>query len=139
MRSITTIIDIVQADWPLLPSLALVGCAEIPPWTLQSAQQFYTCLSPTERVACQTQLPQRIASLAFLQRHWTVTVILATILAFAVVAQAEPLLHDSLRVGILVTVLSTILLPPLAICHGIAREYVAAQALLAVIRRSTRQ
>ena len=138
MIGITKIIDTLQADWPLLPSLALVSCAEIPAWTMRSAQQLHMCLSSTERVVCQRQLPELIAQLAFLQRHWTVTVVLATLLALTVIARAEPIVHNSFQTGILVMVLSTILLPPLAICHGIARDNVAAQSLLTVIRTPTR-
>ena len=134
MNSISRIIDGLQADWPLLPSLALIGCAGIPAWVERSAQQIHTRLSPTERMVCQAQLPRVIAHLAFLQRHWTVTVILATLLALAVLAHAQPAVHDSLQTGILTMVLSTILLPPLAICHGITRDYMAAQSLLVVIR-----
>ena len=138
MSSISRIIDGLQADWPLLPSLALIGCAQVPAWVEQSAQQVHTRLSPTERMVCQAQLPRVIEHLAFLLRHWTVTVILATLLALAVLAQAEPAVHDSLQIGILMIVLSTILLPPLAICHGITRDYVAAQSLLVVIRTPER-
>ena len=138
MSNMTKIIDTLQVDWALLPSLALVGCAEIPAWALGSARKLYTCLSPAELQICQTQLPRLIAQLAFLRRHWAVTVMLAMLLAVAVIAHAEPMVQDSLRSGILVTVLSTILLPPLAISHGIARDYVAAQSLLVVMREPNR-
>jgi len=138
MISITRIIDTIQSDWPLLASLALVGSAEAPAWALQSAQLVHTRLTPVERAACQSQLPHTIAYLALLRRHWTVTVILATLLALAVVAHAEPLVVDSTRNGILVAVLSTILLPPIAIFHGIVRDHIAAQSLLAVMRAPAR-
>lgn len=134
MLTTTKIIDMLQADWPLLPSLGLVSCAEIPAWVDQSAQQLHARLSPKERIACQHQLPGLVAQLANLRRNWTVTVILAILLAFTVVAHAHPTLQDSLRIGILFTVLSSILLPALAIYHGIARDYVAAQSLLIAIR-----
>jgi len=138
MFSINKILDTLQADWPLLGSFALASCAEIPAWVARSAQQLHTSLTPMERMICQRQLPELIAQLAFLRRNWIVTVLLATFLALAVVAHAEPMANDSFRTGILVTVLSTILLPPLVIYHGIARDYVAAQSLLAVIRMPAR-
>ena len=84
MISITRIIDTIQSYWPLMASLALVGSAEAPAWALQSAQQVHTRLTPVERAACQSQLPHTIAYLALLRRHWTVTVILATLLALFV-------------------------------------------------------
>jgi hypothetical protein len=37
------------------------------------------------------------------------------------------------RLGVLWAVLSAILLPPIAICNGIARDYVAARALATVL------
>jgi ABC-type arginine/histidine transport system permease subunit len=95
-------------------------------------------LSPMERIFCQHHLPGLIAQLALLRRNWIVTVLLAILLALAVVAHAEPMIHDSIRMGILVTVLSSILLPPMVIYHGIARDYVAAQSLLAAIRAPAR-
>lgn len=136
MSTATKVIDTLQADWPLLPSLGLVSCSEIPGWVAQSAQQLHARLSPKERITCQHQLPGLVAQLAHLRRNWTVTVILAILLAFTVVAHANPTLHDSLRTGILATVLSSILLPALAIYHGIARDYIAAQSLLVAIRPS---
>src|SRR5215211_7961796 len=138
MVSINRILDTLQADWPLLGSFALASCAEIPAWVARSAQRVHTGLSPMERVFCQHQLPGLIAQLAFLRRNWIVTVLLAIFLALAVVAHAETMVHDSIRMGILVTVLSSILLPPLVIYHGIARDYVAAQSLLAAIRTPAR-
>ena len=137
MSSVTRIIDKLQADWPFLASLGLLGCAEVPAWAIQSALQTHTQLSPAERSACQAQLPREIAQLAFLQRYWTVTVVLAVLLAVAVLAHAAPIVHSSMQTGILVTVLSIILLPALAIGHGIARDYVAAQSLLAALRSTS--
>jgi hypothetical protein len=137
MMSVTRIVDKLQADWPFLASLGLIGCVEAPAWAIQSALQAHTQLSPAERMACQAHLPREIANLAFLQRYWTVTVVLAVLLAAVVLAHAGPLVHNSLQVGILVTVLSTILLPALAIGHGIARDYVAAKSLLAVMRSAS--
>jgi len=138
MVSLNRILDTLQADWPLLGSFALASCVEIPAWVVRSAQQVHTRLSPMERMFCQHQLPGLIAQLAHLRRNWIVTLLLATFLALAVVAHAEPMVHDSVRMGILVTVLSSILLPPLVIYHGIARDYVAAQSLLAAIRTPAR-
>jgi len=138
MVSLNRILDTLQADWPVLGSFALASCAEIPAWVARSAERVHTGLSPMERVFCQHQLPGLIARLAFLRRNWIVTVLLAIFLALAVVAHAEPMVHDNIRMGILVTVLSSILLPPLAIYHGIARDYVAAQSLLAALRAPAR-
>jgi hypothetical protein len=138
MVSLNRILDTLQADWPLLGSFALASSAEIPAWVARSAERVHTGLSPMERIFCQHQLPRLIAQLAFLRRNWTVTVLLAIFLALAVVAYAEPMVHDSVRMGILVTVLSSILLPPMVIYHGIARDYVAAQSLLAAIRTPIR-
>lgn len=135
MFSINRILDTLQADWPVLASFALVSCAEIPAWVASSAQRLHTGLSPMERMFCQRQLPGLVAQLAFLRRNWIVTVLLAMLLALAVVAHAEPMLHDSVRRAILLMVLSSILLPPVVIYHGIARDHMAAQSLLAVIRR----
>jgi len=138
MLSMNRILDTLQADWPLLGSFALASSAEIPAWVARSAERVHTSLSPMERMFCQHQLPRLIAQLAFLRRNWIVTVLLAIFLALAVVAYAEPMVHDNVRMGILVTVLSSILLPPLIIYHGIARDYVAAQSLLAAIRAPAR-
>ena len=135
MSSINKILDTLQADWPLLGSFALVSCAELPSWVASSAQRLHTGLSPVERMLCQQQLPGLVARLNYLRRNWIVTVLLAMLLALAVVANAQPMLHDSLRMGVLLTVLSSILFPPVAIYHGIARDYVAAQSLLSVMRR----
>jgi hypothetical protein len=138
MVSLDRILDTLQADWPLIGSFALASSAEIPAWVARSAERVHTGLSPVERIFCQHQLPGLIAQLAFLRRNWIVTVLLATFLALTVVVYAEPMVHDSVRMGILVTVLSSILLPPLVIYHGIARDYVAAQSLLTAIRTPAR-
>ncbi len=137
MSNVTRIVDKLQADWPFLASLGLIGCVEVPAWAIESAVQTHTRLSPAERMTCHAHLPRETANLAFLQRSWTVTVVLAVLLAVVVLVHAGPLVHTSLQVGILVTVLSTILLPALAIGHGIARDYVAAKSLLAVMRSTS--
>lgn len=136
MLKVVHIIDKLQSDWPLIPSLALAQCADVPPWTMRSAQQLQVRLSPMERIICRQQLPDLVAFLAHLQRRWIITIVLSALLALAIIGKAQPMAPDTIQTGILLTVLSTVLLPPLAIYHGIARDYVAARSLLAVIRAS---
>jgi hypothetical protein len=79
------------------------------------------------------QLPALAASLGLLYRRWIVAACLALLLALVVViAAATSSTLTDISAGVLLAVVSAILLPPFAICNGIAGDYMAAQALLAV-------
>ena len=72
---------------------------------------------------------------ALLHRRWLVTMTLALLLATVVVLAAVPAgALTETSAGVLAAVLCAIVLPPFVICNGIARDYMAAQALLVVCR-----
>ncbi|HEX5692571.1 MAG TPA: hypothetical protein VFX76_21300 [Roseiflexaceae bacterium] len=130
----TKLLDALQADWPLLDSLAIVGIAQTPPqWAMDSAQRFAAGMRPAELSVCRSQLPRQIQFLRTLHQRWIVTTVLAILLGAAVVANSLATPPDSVQLGVLIGVLSAILLPPLVICNGIARDYVAARALASVL------
>jgi hypothetical protein len=130
------LLDAVQVEWPLLPSIAMIGITEtLPHWATSSAQRALTGLQPGDLAACRAKLPSHAEMLAALHRRWVVAAVLAILLALAVVASAHamPTPMDEVHLGVLIGVLGAILLPPLAICNGIARDYVAARALVAAM------
>ena len=140
MFSPTKLLDAMQSEWPLLSSLAIVGTTEAQPqWALVSAQRAVTRLRPGDLSVCRAQLPGLVVMLGILHQRWVVTCVLAVLLALAVVSAAHTAPLDGLHLGILFSVLSAILLPPLVICNGIARDYVAARALAAVLHSSVQQ
>jgi len=133
MLKLTKFIDAMQMEWPLLPSLALVGITDTPPyWASDAAQRMATRLHPADLAACRAQLPHQMRFLATLHQRWVVTSVLAVLLALAVVANAFTTPPSSVQIGVLISVMMAILLPPLVICNGIARDYVAARALALV-------
>jgi hypothetical protein len=127
------LLDSMQSEWPLLSSLMIVGTAERPHWADTSAQRVAVSLHPVELAVCRARLPYLVDSLAALHRRWVVTLVLVVLLALAVVSAASAAPLDALHLGILISVLNAILLPPLVIYNGIARDYVAARALAAVL------
>jgi hypothetical protein len=130
----TKLLDAVQVEWPLLSRLTLLGPTNTPPsWAVASAQRMAVRLQPGELAACRAQLPQQAKLLAALYWRWVVTMVLALLLALTVIASASTHPIDSTRLGILISVLTAILLPPLVICNGIARDYVAARSLVQVL------
>ena len=130
----TKLLDALQADWPLLDSLAIIGIAETPPqWATTSAQRFAASLRPAELAVYRAQLPNHIQFLRTLHQRWIVTTILAVLLGAAVVASSLATPPNSVQLGVLISVLCAILLPPLVICNGIARDFVAARALASVL------
>jgi hypothetical protein len=130
----TKLLDTMQAEWPLLPTLAIVGIADtLPHWAATSAQRMVARMHPSDLVACRAQLPRQIQFLATLHQRWVVASVLAVLLALTIVISAYATPPDSLQTGILISVMSAILLPPLVICNGIARDYVAARALATVL------
>lgn len=134
MLNPTKLLDATQAEWPLLPSLALAGIREnLPLWAIESAQRVALNVQPANMAIYRAHLRRRADQLAALHRRWVVAAVLAVLLAMTVVSTAGEVSLDSLHLGILSAVLSAILLPPLAICNGIAREYVAARALATVL------
>jgi hypothetical protein len=140
MFSPTKLLDAMQSEWPLLSSLMIVGTTDPPPhWVATSAQRVAMRMHPGELAACRAQLPLLIRQLAAFYRRWVVTSVLAVLLALAVVSAAHTTPLDGLHTGILMSVLIAILLPPLVICNGIARDYVAAQALSAVLCSTVQQ
>ena len=136
----TKLLDSMQSEWPILSSLMLVGISDtLPQWAADSAQRAAVRLAPTELAVCRAQLPLLVGSLAALHRRWVVTSVLAVLLALAVVSSAYGFTLDALHLGVLVSVLSAILLPPLVICNGITRDYMAARALAAVLCGAAQQ
>ena len=131
---VTKLLDATQAQWRLLPSLLLVGTGDyVPCWAVEAAQYVAMGVPPAEVAIYRAQLRRRADQLAALHRRWVVAAVLAVLLAMAVVSNAATFAMDALHLGILWAVLSAILLPPIAICNGIARDYVAARALSAVL------
>jgi hypothetical protein len=140
MSNPTKLLSASQSRWPLLASLALVGINEdIPLWAVKAAQDAAREAQPANVQACRAQLRQRAELLGALHRRWIVAAILAVLLAMAVVASTVGFPMDSLHLSVLAIVLSAILLPPLAICNGIARDYVAAHALALVLGAAVQQ
>ena len=134
MRTPTKLIDAMQVEWPLLPSLALVGIIDVPPhWAATSAQRIVARLQPHEMAVCRVQIPRQLQFLTALHQRWVVTSVLAVLLALAIVVRALATPPDSVQMGVLISVMSAILLPPLVICNGISRDYVAARALASVL------
>src|SRR5436305_7265112 len=89
MFSPMKLLDSMQSEWPLLPSLALVGTGDSQPhWAAASAQRVVTRLSPVELAACRAQLPALVGVLAALHRRWAVTSVLAVVLGLAAVSAA---------------------------------------------------
>lgn len=139
MRNPSTLLDALQKDWPLATSLTLLGLQPPPPWAADAAISFASSLAPAERAACQTQFPALIDRLAVLYRQWAVAAVLASLLALAIMAQAASVgVLGTLQIAVLMSVLCAVLLPPLLICNGIARDHVAAQALLLAVRGTAR-
>jgi hypothetical protein len=131
---VTKLLDATQARWRLLPSLTIVGAVGEPPlWAIEAARHVALNVQPGDVTFCRAQLRRRAEQLAALHRRWIVAAVLAVLLGMAVVSTAASFPLDSTRIGILWAVLSAILLPPIAICNGIARDYVAARALSIVL------
>ena len=138
MSNPSKLLDAMQSEWPLLPSLALVSITDtLPHWASTSAQRLAARMHPSELAACRAQLPKQIQFLATFHQRWVVTSVLAVLLAFAVVASAYATPPDNLQTGVLISVMCAILLPPLVICNGIARDYVAARALARALSGTT--
>jgi len=131
---VTKLLDATQAKWRLLPSLMLVGTDDrLPRWAIDAAQHVALEVPPADVAFFRVQLRRRADQLAALHRRWVVAAVLAVLLAMAVVSNASTFALDGLHLGVLWAVLSAILLPPIAICNGIARDYVAARALATVL------
>ncbi len=134
MLNPTKLLDAIQSEWPLIASLSIVGISDhLPHWAVASARRVSTQIAPASVVAYRAQLRRRSEQLAALHRRWIVAAVLAVLLAAAVVCNAMAVPLDSLHLGILSGVLCAILLPPIAICNGIARDYVATRALALVL------
>jgi hypothetical protein len=117
-----------------------VGINEnIPLWAVKAAQDVMRDVHPTSILAYRAQLRLRAEQLAALHRRWIVAAILAVLLAMAVISNAVGFPLDELRLSVLAVVLSAILMPPLVICNGISRDYVAAQSLTLVLGAAVQQ
>jgi hypothetical protein len=130
---VTKLLDATQAKWRLLPSLTIAACGEPPSWALDAARYVAVTVVPADVAFYRVQLRRRADQLAALHRRWSVAAVLAVLLAMAVISNAAAFPLDNIHLGILSAVLSAILLPPIAICNGIARDYVAARALSLVL------
>jgi hypothetical protein len=125
----------MQREWPVLSSFALIGIVETPPhWVAASAKRALAQLPPGELAACRAQLPMQAQLLMALHRRWVVAAVLAILLALTMISSAQAMPLDGMRLGVLISALSAVLLPPLVICNGIARDYVAARALVLVMK-----
>jgi hypothetical protein len=132
-RKLFALLDQVQARWPAGTLLQTVPPATPPGWTLDAARSIVSTWSPTEFLSYRRQLPALAVSLAALYQRWIVAALLALMLSVTVVmAAAGAGIFTDAHAAVLITVVATIALPPIAICNGIARDYLAAQALLAV-------
>jgi hypothetical protein len=131
---VTKLLDATQARWRLMPSLTIVAAVGEPPlWAIDAARHVALSVQPGDVTFLRAQLRRRADQLAALHRRWIVAAVLAVLLAMAVVSTAAGFPLDNVRMGILSAVLSAILLPPIAICNGIARDYMAARALSLVL------
>jgi hypothetical protein len=132
--NLSKLLHATQAKWRLLPSLMLAGTrADLPRWAIEAAQSVASDIQPADVVIYRTHLRRRADQLAALHQRWIVAAVLAVLLAMAVVSNAASFPLDGVRLGVLWAVLSAILLPPVAICNGIAREYLAAHSLATVL------
>lgn len=139
-RALFAVLDRVQEHWPRGASLLLVGLETPPAWALDAAQRIASSWTREEMSRYRASLPALTLSLGLLCRRWAVAAALAVILAAVVVVAAMPMaMFGGTAGGVLAGILSAILLPPLAICNGIACDYVAARALLAVCSGAVRQ
>lgn len=132
-RKMFQVLDQVQNRWPLGALLECVQLIAPPAWALEAAREVVVTWTPAELMACRRQLPALVASLGALYQRWVVAASLALLLGlFVAMAAAGAAVFTGVHSAVLLTVVSTIVLPPIAICTGIARDYIAARALLAV-------
>jgi hypothetical protein len=135
MQRLFHLLDQVQDRWPRGASLRLVQLRPLQPWAIESARALISGWSPADHVRYRVQFTALVEELALLHRRWAVATALALLLGLTVAMAAlggGQLTDDS--AGVLAGVLSAILLPPYAICYGIARDHQAAQAILAACR-----
>ncbi|MFO7168465.1 MAG: hypothetical protein DIU80_010620 [Chloroflexota bacterium] len=132
-----TLLDRVQDGWPSGAGLlVIVPAAQA--WSIDAAYRVVSGWSHQEFATYSRQLRELAESLAALHRKWCVAAILATILGALIVVAGMPVATTSDQaLAILVSVLAAVLLPPLVICNGIARDCVAAQSLLIACSQST--
>lgn len=132
-RTLFRVLDQVQDLWPAGTSIQGLPPAVPPAWALESARTIVSSWSPTEYHAYRRQIPALASSLAALYRRWIVAVLLALMLSITcVIAAAGGGELTDVHATVLVTVVCAIVLPPIVICNGIARDTLAAQALVAV-------
>jgi hypothetical protein len=131
---VTKLLDDIQARWGLISCMTIVGTRDtLPRWAIEAAQHVAQEVQPAHVAVYRAQLRRRADQLAALHQRWVVAAVLAVLLAMAVVSNAAAFPLDGARLGVLWAVLSAILLPPVAICNGIARDYLAARALATVL------
>jgi hypothetical protein len=131
-RGMFTLLDQVHARWP--DGASLTHLQPTPPeGVLEAAKDIAQTWSSVEYQGYRRELPHFISSLSLLYRRSLVTAGLALVLALLVIiaGTTSTTLNDS-NATVLAIVLSAILMPPFAICYGIARDQMAARALLAV-------
>jgi hypothetical protein len=135
MRALFTLLDRVQESWPRRLALSYMHLAPPPDWAQNAALQVTTDWTIWERQRYRAELNRLVQELSLLHRRWLVTMTLALLLATVVVLAAVPAgALTETSAGVLAAVLCAIVLPPFVICNGIARDYMAAQALLVVCR-----
>jgi hypothetical protein len=137
MKKLFAILDRVQDAWPAGAGFLLMATTP-PAWSLDAAYRVVAGWSIQEYHSYRRQLPVLVANLQALHRSWCVAAALAVVLAALIVAAGMPVAAISDPAGgVLAGVLAAVLLPPLAICNGIMRDYVAAQALLLACSRAS--
>ncbi|MEN9937414.1 MAG: hypothetical protein RLZZ387_3993 [Chloroflexota bacterium] len=132
-RQLFALLDKVYDRAPLGASLRYVHLSAPPQWALETASTLVASWTAAEQQKYRAQLAGLAGHLAVLHSRWVVAAALALMLGFTVViaAMTGGQLNEA-NDGVLTAVLTAILLPPFTICHGIARDYAAAQALLTV-------
>jgi hypothetical protein len=126
------LLDQVHARWPNDASLNHLQPTP-PEGVIEAAKDIAQTWSTAEYHGYRRELPEFISSLNLLYRRSLVTAGLALVLALLVIiaGTTSTALNDS-NATVLAIVVSAILMPPFAICYGIARDQAAARALLAV-------
>jgi hypothetical protein len=136
MKKLFAILDRVQDAWPTGAGVLLMDSTP-PTWSIEAAYRVVAGWSSQEYQSYRRQLPALVANLRALHRNWCVAAALAVVLAALIVAAGMPMAAISDPAGgVLAGVLAAVLLPPLAICNGIMRDCVAAQALLLACSRA---
>jgi hypothetical protein len=135
-KQLFAVLDRVQDGWPSGAGFLLLNPTPTT-WSVEAAYQVVTGWSRQEYDFYRRQLPSLAAELVVLHQRWCVAAVLVVALAATIVVAGMPAaLLSSTATGVLMGVLAAVVLPPVAICNGIARDCVAAQSLVAACAAS---